>query len=146
MVHVGIARTFMISVGVARTSAGGVRSCVVAWVVCAARWLHRGPSFVPPQFCGGFLPFQSPTPPPPGALWNGLRPMEGEHAAPRTCQEVCTRLWYIFGVLCTGLLHHSFMSQAHNIAQHKRRKRWSFDVAGLVSALVYFGASLGQPL
>ena len=59
--------TFMISAGVVRTSAGVVRSfvvdaggvctCAVAWVVCAAQWPHRCPWFAPPQFCRGFLPY-----------------------------------------------------------------------------------------
>ena len=66
MVHVGIACTFMVSAGVMRTSAGSARSfvvdvggvctCAVAWVVCAAQWLHRCPWFVPPQFVQGSFP------------------------------------------------------------------------------------------
>ena len=50
----------------------GFRGCSAhLWVVCATRWPHCGPWFVPPQFCRGFLPCppQSSTipylPPPP---------------------------------------------------------------------------------
>ena len=74
VVHAGIARTFMVSAGVVRTSAGGARSFVLdagvgARVVCAAVSLHRCPWFFPPGFVGGSFPsLANQTPPPsPGA-------------------------------------------------------------------------------
>ena len=51
---VGGVRSFVVDVG-------GVCMCVVSWVVYAARWLGRCPSFSPPWFGQGFLAFPPPS-------------------------------------------------------------------------------------
>ena len=68
MVHMGIARAFMVSAGVARTSAGVARTsaggCLplwLAWVSCASVAPHCARAVVlgssPPGFVGGSFPF-----------------------------------------------------------------------------------------